>query len=222
MGAARTGIGAVVSINILGFGHRQKMGKDTAVAAIIKARGGMYGVKRYAFADELKHEYVKMCEEAGSAYEMIQVAKVRWNLPKWVDYELGADLTDPICGDWGKQRTFLQWLGVYRRNQDSMYWVRKVAKDIKQDAPQFALITDVRFPNEAAFIKLSGGHTVKVSREGFDSGDLHESEHALDNYPWDYSLLGEDGKKEELEALSVAFFDWFVSQLDPRPASIFG
>jgi hypothetical protein len=211
-----------LSTNILGFGHKLKQGKDTAAEAIIKARGGLYDVRRYAFADELKREYVRMCEETGSTYEMIQVAKVRHNAPSWVDYELGADLEDPICGKHGKQRKFLQWLGNYRREQDSMYWVKKVARAILNDQPQFALVTDVRYPNEAAWIKLCGGNTVKVSREGYNAGDEHVSENALNDYAWDYALRGEDGKKEELEALAVAFFDFFVSSLNPKPVSTLG
>lgn len=207
---------------IVGFGHKAKHGKDTSVAAIIKARGGVYDIRRYAFADALKHDYVEECQKAGGAFPLINGLRVTHNLPDWVQYEFDAPKDDPICGDWGKQRTLLQWWGEWRRQQDPMYWVKQVARAIKVDDPQIALISDLRYLKEAAWIKLVNGYTVKVTREGFDNGSRHISEIALDRYAFDFHLVGEDGKKAELESLAVSWFDWFVNSLDPKPVAAFG
>lgn len=207
---------------LLGFGHRKQSGKDTAVASILKAFGGKYHIERAAFADELKREYVQMCEEAGGTFEMMEGAKVRYGTPDWVYYEFGTDTSDPICGKWGKQRRFLQWWGEYRRSQDQWYWVKKLAQNLNKVSPQFALISDMRYKNEAAWVKSCGGYTVKVTRLGMVSTDNHISEHDLDDYPFDFELMGADGNKELMESTAVGFFDWLVKTLDPSPVSLVG
>jgi hypothetical protein len=64
-----------------------------------------------------------------------------------------------------------------------------------------ALITDLRYRNEAAYVKSVGGFTVNVSRLNRD-GSLfvapdrpadHPSEIDLDNYNWDYFIRTRDG-----------------------------
>lgn len=199
-----------------------RQGKDTAVQAIIKARNGKYDIRRYGFADAVKEEYTEACKEAGSAWDLMQGMRVTHNLPDWVQYDFAAPMDDPLC-PYGKQRTFLQWWGTeYRRAQDSCYWVRSLAKKIDKDKPQFALLSDVRFPNEAAFVKLAGGFTVKVTRAGYTNPSDHPSEHMLDGYEFDFQLNGVDGDRAGLEGLAVSFFDWLVECLDPKPGECVG
>ena len=50
-----------------------------------------------------------------------------------------------------------------------------------------AIITDVRYPNEADYIKGQGGTVVRVVR-GTDSTDQHSSETAMDDYPVDFTI----------------------------------
>ena len=42
-----------------------------------------------------------------------------------------------------------------------------------------AIISDVRFPNEAKAIKEQGGIIIRVEREGLQSSDTHSSETAM-------------------------------------------
>jgi len=63
------------------------------------------------------------------------------------------------------------------------------------------IITDTRFPNEAKSIKDRNGILIRVER--FDDSDMqmshrcqHESETALDNYPFDYTINNNDTIEE--------------------------
>lgn len=60
------------------------------------------------------------------------------------------------------------------------------------------VITDVRFPNEAAVIKEKGGILIRVNRPCINTTDIHESEIALDDYPhFDY-IIENNGTIEDL------------------------
>jgi hypothetical protein len=175
---------------LIGLGYRAGHGKDLAARSIIEARGGQYDIRSYSFAGALKKEYTEACHQAGDAYALIETMRVTHNLPKWVQYEIGADMTDPLC-PYGKQRTLLQfWGSEFRRAADPFYWVKELHKQIVEEQPTVALITDLRFPNEALYVKLNKGYTVEVRREGYVDllADGHNSEHALSGYPFDICL----------------------------------
>lgn len=97
---------------------------------------------------------------------------------------------------WGNDKRFsramLQHYGTeYRRASDPDYWVKRFAEELVYRSPDVALVTDVRFPNEADFIKAQGGVLVKVTRTTPPDVAVpeHESERALDGYAgWDYHL----------------------------------
>jgi hypothetical protein len=203
---------------LIGFGYRARQGKDLAVQAIVEARREQLDVRRYAFADELKREYTEACEKAGSSYELIQSMRVTHNLPDWVQYEFGSDMTDPLC-PFGKQRTLLQWWGTeYRRAVDPFYWVKKLKARLLEDNPKVALISDMRFPNEALFIKVNGGYTVEVRREGFEdaTASAHISEKLMVSYPFDIVVTAKEGAVEQLKIDAVAVFDMIVDWVSPR------
>lgn len=197
---------------VIGFGYKMHSGKDAAVAEIIKQRGlrrGMcgeggwltkdterYDIRRYGFADALKHEVSAAAQAAGGLENLIN--NLRPQLPDWVQYEPEAE----------KPRTLLQWWGGdFRRSQDSEYWVRQLAQQVELEKPQFALISDLRYLNEFAFCK-EYGETVKVERLGIPQG-THASETELDSVsPEDWSLvLDNNGTLEEFLVGAVTSFD---------------
>lgn len=85
-------------------------------------------------------------------------------------------------------RPLLQWWGTEFRRKlypgiDS-YWIDKVEQelsDAKERGYQFAVITDVRFPNEAQYVKMVGGILINVVRD-MPGHDAHSSENALNDY----------------------------------------
>jgi len=77
----------------------------------------------------------------------------------------------------------LQQWGSWRRRQTADYWVRHVATWLQvqeQRGHQNAVITDVRYENEAQALRGRGGHIVRVHRDvpalPADTAG-HESEH---------------------------------------------
>lgn len=199
---------------IFGFGYKARSGKDTAVKNIVDAFKDRVDVRRYAFADELKREFVEAAKEAGGTWELFNQMKVTHKLPDWVQYDFAAPKDDPICGEYGKHRTLLQWWGTeYRRKQDPMYWVRKLGLTLEKEAPAFALISDMRFPNEGAFIKLFGGYTVKVTRTGLVQESDHPSEHLLDGFEFDFELFNDGKDAEGFRKVCTTFFGWVLDNL---------
>lgn len=96
-----------------------------------------------------------------------------------------------------KDAPLLQFVGVhYRETISPDVWIRAVYAKLLDQRPRLAVIPDVRFKNEMAFVKALGGVTVKVERRT-EHGDLfvdpsrpadHISETDLDGAPWDYTL----------------------------------
>lgn len=208
---------------VVAFGYKARHGKDTAVRAILESRSHLYDIRRYAFADALKREYTKSIEMVGgNVLDLMNQMRITHHLPDWVQYELDADMTDPMC-PYGKHRKFLQWWGTeYRRYQDPFYWIKKTAQQIEKDNPQFALISDMRFVNELLWVKAVGGFTVKVQRKGFEAPGAagHVSERELDGRPFDWEIHHET--LDELQADAPGVFDLVVSTLNPDMPSFEG
>ena len=61
-------------------------------------------------------------------------------------------------------RQILQWWGDYRRDQDPDYFVKQTRPDGD------TVITDVRFPNEAALVRQLGGQLWQIRRPGYEAG----------------------------------------------------
>lgn len=102
-------------------------------------------------------------------------------------------------------REFLQKLGTegLRDGLHKNVWVNALMADYKapkmdQRNPSKWIITDTRFPNEAQAIKDKRGIIIRVERPGVDPTNLHESETALDDYPFDYVIVN-DGSIKDLE-----------------------
>jgi len=177
---------------IIGFGYRLQNGKDTVVQSILDGYGSKYDMKRYAFADDLKEEV------AGKEMDLC------------IKYDIEPDPEN-------KWRNLLQFWGQFRREQDEFYWIKKVANKLDIDQPRVALISDVRYRNEATFIKDRDGFLVKVTRTGYvdvTSNNDHQSEHDLDYYPFDYEVIQEDGKVEDLKLDALELFQLIEKELD--------
>lgn len=70
-------------------------------------------------------------------------------------------------------RQILQWWGDYRRAQDPDYFVDAAFVDTcvtMQVDGDSVVITDVRFPNEAAMVRQLGGQIWQIKRPGYQAG----------------------------------------------------
>ena len=167
-------------MKLIGLCGKKLSGKDTAYAQAADLLRREHGMKvgRVAFADPLKQE---VSEVTGFRVEFIEEHKREF-------------------------RALLQvWGTEFRRHfNGSDYWIDKMAKIIEQSSSFYDVlfITDVRFTNEADFIRdaVNGGQLVKVERRqtGYPDVDNHRTENDLDDYSkFDY-VLNNDKTKEEL------------------------
>lgn len=148
---------------IVGLAGKAGAGKDT-VAALLRMRG----YERRALADPIREEV----SDAAAKRE----APEGMNDRLAVLFRMGA-----LCpkGIYGKPtpshvRRILQWWGTeYRRAQDPYYWIQRVAETIYPDG--YFSISDIRFANEAQFIRKMGGQVWLVKgRGGIDSDHISE------------------------------------------------
>lgn len=136
-----------------------------------------YGYERRAFADGVR-------EEASLAF---------------------PELEDEI---WAKPtsqriRILLQWWGTeYRRHQSERYWLDYLGRRLGNDDKY--VITDVRFLNEAHFIRNIGGEIWKISgRQSAGIGiDKHSSE-LVDVIAADWEILNVGSRQNLQEVVDI-------------------
>ncbi len=167
-------------MQLIGICGKKGSGKDTAGATLASI-----GYRQVAFAEALKlmmarlYEYLKL--DSGTASKMIFGDLKEMPVP-----ELGGHST----------RYAMQTLGTEwgRLCLDRDLWVNiGIAKAKQYDK---AVITDVRFPNEAEAIKEQGGIIIRVLRETSDKAkDEHASE-MIDNIVPDYFVDNNAGLQD--------------------------
>ena len=84
-------------------------------------------------------------------------------------------------------REVMQYVGtdIFRRMYNDC-WIDATIRIINQEAPELAIVSDVRFPNEVEGIQKAGGKVIRFTRNPCSDGDQHPSEIALDDKPEDY------------------------------------
>lgn len=204
---------------IIGFGYKARRGKDTACSAILEARKSWGNIGRYAFANALRDEI----QTALNGVRMTRIVRdgpydehaAMRLLCAWAGVPYDPNAVRSPDYPYGKQRALTQWWGTeYRRAQDENYWIKQIKERIERDAPEVALISDLRFHNEYEFIQINGGYCIRVDRPGFEiaDGQHHITERALDTLSddqWDHVLMN-DGDEGKLKADAVALFDQLV------------
>ena len=146
------------------------------------------------------------------------------SLPEWVQPEPDPDMTDPLC-PLGKFRLLLQWWGgEYRRGADENYWIKKVAQRISDERPQIALLSDVRYANEIAFVQKYG-EAIKINRPCLSQlsevANNHLSETALASFDgWDAVIQNDSTIEEFREDVLFTFDMLLTSHPVQRSASV--
>ena len=179
---------------LIGLGYKARQGKNY-VANYMKEYNPQ--VKLYAFADELKLYCKEHHNELEPQWQLAHQTKAH---PAWK--------ADAIYGC----TPILQWYGTdVARKENPNVWVQALAKRLYAEKPDIAVITDVRFLNEAQFVKDNFGFMVEVRRykdgiQFIDAGrdPKHVSETALDGYEgWDYVIECQDGNLTDLRKKSI-------------------
>jgi hypothetical protein len=169
-------------VPVIAFCGVSRCGKDTAAAAVVK----QLGWKRLAFADPLKLE---ACKILGIGHEYLELHK----------QEL---------------RGLLVGLGAGHRMLDPDHWIKEAKKMMTSyvaDHVPGVVISDVRYNNEAEWVRSIGGKVFIIERNGVVAANDEEraslipiKRHAA-MHPTNarYAIIKNNGSIEKLQTLAV-------------------
>ena len=191
-------------MKVVGLVGRKRSGKDTVADVFEKL--GWY---RTSFAKALYKEVSEAFKVEVSKLQGHETKEVAWlKLEDCQDLEflelakalarvsvldkgdsLGIESEDLVNFKLSPRR-ILQWWGTeYRRKDDTFYWVRKLSEELAARKPKHVIISDIREPHEAAYVKRTDGYLIAVIRPELvdDATSSHSSEKNLEH-------IGVDGK----------------------------
>ena len=173
-------------------------GKDT-VADMLPAR-------KLAFADTLYHEVAAAFEFTVADLKCRATKEVALRALRITRCADDGFLEFNGAEDWEVPRSprqILQWWGDYRRAQDRKYFIDATTLAIVY-CPGDIVITDVRFPNEAALVRQLGGQLWQIRRPGYEAGGTG---HASDTDGSEFGpdrVIRNEGGLEDLRATVLA------------------
>lgn len=170
---------------IIGLTGYAQSGKDTVASILIKH----YGFTRIAFADKIRDLLYEMDPQIQVGYDITTTIKT---------------LVDESGWDEAKQlpqvRQHLQNLGVGARKVfGNLFWVEQAMRGIGYY--ENVVVTDVRFKNEADFIKKYERSQIwRIKRPEVTAVNNHISETEMEDYKVD-QILTNRGTIKDLELL---------------------
>lgn len=161
---------------LIGIAGRGRAGKDTVANFIIAAIGGY----RYSFADPIR--------------AMLAPLGVDMSDPYWQ-----ARKEEPIPALGVSPRRMMQTLGTEWGRQliNPDLWLVMAHQRLLRNGPGM-VISDVRFENEAAWIRKHGGRIIHVIRPEAKAVEAHASEDGIEMLDTDAQLFN-SGTLEELQ-----------------------
>jgi hypothetical protein len=173
---------------IIGLSGYAQSGKDTVAGMLI----GLHHYERIAFADkirELLHEMDPLVMHNGIDFRLQDIVEAKgWEKAKTEFPEI---------------RRLLQDLGIGARKLfGDTFWIYQALSDV---APQDkVVVSDVRFKNEAQWIKEFGGQIWRVNRPGVGAVNEHVSENELSDWDFDGVITNDkdmDHLKNQIKSL---------------------
>ena len=178
---------------IIGFGHRARQGKNVAADAIVD----YYAEKRETLRKHGLAPYrAPKAQSIGFATALYEVCRNEYGMTE-------------------KDAPLLQRIGMERRELDLDYWIKRAFANISPWT-DIVLIPDLRFINEAEYIKSKGGYLVDIKRLNADGTQHiasdrpadHISETALDDYPFDFYLTNSHGHQALLVEQAITLVEY--------------
>lgn len=187
---------------MIGLSGFARSGKDNA-DAIIRARFTALGARsaRFAFADALK----RMADS-------------------YLQKTLGLSAWTKVTEEKKIIRPFLVGLGEACRNLDASFWIKKLEPTVKTAIEKrvcMPIITDVRYKNEAEWVKSLGGIIVYVERDGVGPANNEEARTvpevaAMADFRFSFPNFREDQVEKGTEAILSPLLDNFaIDKLAP-------
>lgn len=171
---------------LIGITGPARSGKDTAAGVLTHGNSSW---TRYGFADPLK-----------------KMAMIMFG---WDERDCHGDLKDAVDEFWGiSPRVALQKLGTdcVREHFGREHWI-KLAQRVWDEAQRFdenLVISDVRFDNEAEWIRNMGGQVLHITRRDAEPVSDHISEAGVRVETGDLTISNNN---------SIELFRWDVAQL---------
>lgn len=171
---------------LIAFCGLARSGKDTAANFLVAATGGY----RYAFADPIKAMIVPLGIDMSDPY---------WDAHK--------EEVIPALGV--SPRRILQTLGTDwgRSIINPELWVILAHQRLLRSGPGM-VISDLRFENEAAWVRRHGGRVVHITRACCAAVESHVSESGVDILPEDL-VISNNGSLEDLQAAVKELFNGY-------------
>lgn len=180
---------------IVGIGHVQRVGKDTAAEALCRDLGFV----RKGFADPLKDLAFATNPLVTSGTRTVNTDVGHGRL-QWVVQGCGG--WEQAKNTYPEVRVFLQNLGqAARRVFGETFWIDRMFD--KVGPADRIVVPDVRYRNEADEIRARGGVLIRINRPGRVAAG-HVSETELVDFDWDEEFDNK-GSIADLQATVVAF-----------------
>lgn len=166
-------------MQILGFGHRRRTGKDQSAKfldTILRIERPKLKVVKVSFAAKLKE----------TCYELYKWAGLERGV--FYESEAGAKLKEVVLPLIGMSPREI-WIKVGNKLREvyADTWIDAALRNFPDAA--VIIVTDVRFPNEVDKIHSLGGQVFKMIRPGEPMSD-DASDSALDSYTgWDGLIM---------------------------------
>lgn len=164
---------------IIGLTGYAQSGKDTVANILVDK----YGFTRIAFADKIREFLYSINPMISGEPLQIKVDVEGWEKAK----------------QHPEVRRLLQVTGTSARKLfGSQFWINQTLRHFATE-PKI-VIADVRFRNEADFLKANGGQVWRIQRIGVDAVNNHVSEKDMDDYKVDQTFAN-NSSIEDLELL---------------------
>jgi hypothetical protein len=180
---------------IIGLNGVAQSGKDTVGAYLVET----YGFTRIGLADAVRDAALALDPVVGLTQEALLEELTLWDFfglqGAWGAEGLTfftrlSTLVSVIGWERAKKfpavRTTLQKIGTDagRAIHGDHIWLDIAKKKIAAAYPNPVVITDIRFDNEAEFVKALGGEVCEVKRQGVEAINGHASEQPLTRVDW--------------------------------------
>ena len=142
----------MILIGLMGY---KQSGKDTCADYLVRH----HGFQKYAFAEPVKQVCKIMFQLETSQMEDEQKEKLdmRWNMtPRQMMQKVGTDMV--------------------RNHLGKDFWVKSMEMRVKKKNDPKVVVSDVRFQNEAEWIKQHNGVLVRIVDGTTNHTDQHQSE----------------------------------------------